>query len=305
MTVSASVLTLSSCGDDNGDISGKEHKQELANVNKNSDRKGTEMLRIEVPHLAEGRKLVLVKSTPEYGVNYIVEWDCDLKAQRWSCWEWDKSNSVKNWNRQKWKGATWMGVTWRGDPFQEDDAIPNQYRSELTNYRASGYDRGHICASEDRICSQDVNGQTFYLSNMHPQINSFNAAVWANMEIQVRKWNNDSFRDTMWVCKGGTIGDVFLDGKKQTGLLNNPSMKIPVPKYFFMALLVKKGEKYKALAFWAEHEPNDDRALAKYVISIDELEERTGIDFFCNLPDHIENAVESKNALSATSWGLR
>ncbi len=261
------------------------------------------MSRIEVPHLAEGQKLVLVKSTAEYGVNYIVEWDCEQRAQRWSCWEWDESNSVSNWNRNNWSGTTWQGVYWTGDPFQADPDIPSQYRTELSDYRGSGYDRGHICASADRLCNQDANGQTFYLSNMHPQNNTFNAGVWENMENQVRKWNTSSFRDTLWVCKGGTIYDVVLDGQTQTGVIPNEKLNMPVPKYFFMALVAKKDGVYKGLAFWVEHTASRDSSLAKYVISIDELEERTGIDFFCNLPDQIEDGVEGM--CSPTSWGLQ
>ncbi len=295
-------LMLMACSDDDDD-SGVPGTTTVPNVNANDTSKGKEMTRIEVPHLADGRKLVLVKSTEVYGVNYIVEWDCDMKAQRWSCWEWDASNSVSNWNRNNWDGATWQGVTWTGDPFQPDPDIPTQYRTELSDYRGSGYNRGHICASADRMCNQDVNGQTFYLSNMQPQVYGFNAGVWENMEAQVRKWNTSAYRDTLWVCKGGTIYDVLLDGTQQTGLIETTRTTIPVPKYFFMALVAKKDGMYKGMAFWVEHESNDDDRLTNYVITIDELENRTGIDFFCNLPDNIEESVESISPLS--SWGLQ
>lgn len=305
----ASVLMLCACSGSDDDNKDNGSSTAVVNVNKNvitGTSKPEEALRMEVPHLATGRKLVLVKKTSQYGVNYIVEWDCDKKAQRWSCWEWNASNSVKNWNRYNWrseKGCEWQGTTWFYDPFQEDPDIPSQYQSLLTDYQSSGYNRGHICASEDRICNQDVNGQTFYLSNMQPQIYGFNGGVWVNMENQVRKWNVSEVRDTMWVCKGGTIGNVYLDGKEQTGVIENSRMNIPVPKYFFMALVAKKNGSYKGMAFWAEHKENSDAALAKYMISIDELETRTGIDFFCNLPDQIENSVEAMN--SPVSWGLQ
>ena len=52
-----------------------------------------------------------------------------------------------------------------------------------------------------------------------------------------------------------------------------------------------------------EHKGNTDDVSSKYAISIDELEKRTGIDFFCNLPDNIENAVESSYYLS--DWKLK
>ncbi len=303
----AATLMLAACGDDDDSTGSGSTSTSATNVNANTkstpDSIKEDVKRIEVPHLASGQMLVLVNKTDDYGVNYIVEWDCNKKAQRWSCWEWDASNSVSNWNRNKWDGATWQGKTWTGDPFQPDTRIPEQYRSELSDYSGSGYNRGHICASADRLCSQDVNGQTFYLSNMQPQVYGFNAGVWENMESQVRKWNTSSMRDTLWVCKGGTIGDVYLDGEEQTGVIEQVKTPLIVPKYFFMAIVAKKNGAYKGIAFWAEHKVNDDAALAKYVITIDELEERTGIDFFCNLPDNIEESVESMYSLS--TWGLQ
>ena len=117
------------------------------------------------------------------------------------------------------------------------------------------------------------------------------------MEQKVRNWAPKTIGDTLFVCKGGTIDD-----EKQ--ILTRIQGKMIVPKYFYMALLLKKNNLYSAMAFWAEHidadHSNDN--LRQYVISIDELEERTGIDFFCNLPDDIENKVENKVAYNY--WGI-
>ena len=134
---------------------------------------------------------------------------------------------------------------------------------------------------------------------MHPQINAFNAGVWLNMENKIRVWNQPSFRDTLYVVKGGTI-----DGDDK--IIRITDKGLPVPKYFFMAILCKNKDSsqsgYKAMAFWVEHTANQDTDLRKYVISIDELEEKTGIDFFCNLPDDIEEKVEGN--LVPASWGF-
>ncbi|MCM1108678.1 MAG: DNA/RNA non-specific endonuclease [Clostridium sp.] len=248
--------------------------------------------RLEIPRLKEGgNNLFLVHSVSTYGVNMCIEWDCDKKAQRWTAYQMYASNSVVNWNRNNWPN---------GDPFQEDTAIPEQYRTTLADYRRTGYNRGHICASADRLCSKDANEQTFFLSNMQPQVYAFNAGTWEKMEEKVRSWNNNSFRDTLYVVKGGTIdrADQLLS-PANTGLL--------VPKYFFMAILCKNQDPsqygYKALGFWIEHKANSDTDLKKYTVSIDELEEKTGIDFFCNLPDQIEDAVERN--LVPSVWGFR
>ena len=73
----------------------------------------------------------------------------------------------------------------------------------------------------------------------------------------------------------------------------------PVPKYYVMALLCKKGESYKAIGFWLDQSTTVKPALSECAKTIDELEELTGLDFFHNLPDNLENAVESKYAISA------
>jgi endonuclease G len=101
--------------------------------------------------------------------------------------------------------------------------------------------------------------------------------------------------DTLYVCKGGTIDIVNSEGGVKDPILTTLSNGLIVPKYFFMALLRKSKTGYKGLAFWAEHlkEDRSNDPLSNYVINIRELERRTGIDFFCNLPDAIEEDVEN------------
>ena len=252
--------------------------------------------RLEFPHIKnDGNNLVIIHSTKEYGINYSLEWDCTKKAQRWTCYEMDASNSNTPWNRNNWKSTSWQG-----DPFQEDSVIPEAYRTKLVDYKNTGYDRGHICPSADRLNSKDANEQTFYLSNMQPQMHSFNAGVWENMENQLRNtWNTSSFRDILYVCKGGTI-----DNASQ--IATYAKNKLLVPKYFFAAILAVKNGQYKAIGLWFEHKSNSDQNLSNYVVSIDELEKLTGIDFFCNLPDNIEDKVEAATKSEMLSdWGLK
>ena len=74
---------------------------------------------------------------------------------------------------------------------------------------------------------------------------------------------------------------------------------MPVPKYFYMCLLAVKNGKYKAIGFWTEHVNQAEKYdYAHYAKSIKEIEQLTGIDFFCNLPDDIEQEVESSYNLS-------
>jgi len=259
------------------------------NRNANSAAQGTEALRLEMPRLRGAVvDMFLVKRISNGDINFCIEWDIAKKAQRWTAFRWDNNNSG--------------GYVKRDDNFIEDSDIPAMYRTTNDNYRGSGYTRGHICASADRWYNVEANRQTFLYSNMQPQLYDFNGGIWANLETKVRTWNEASFRDTLYVCKGGTIDDpANIIETTATGLL--------VPKYFFMAILCKNrstvNSGYKAIGFWMEHRTDytDEKNMKPYIVSIDQLEQFTGIDFFCNLPDMVEETVEA--SVTPTAWGFQ
>ena len=122
---------------------------------------------------------------------------------------------------------------------------------------------------------------------MHPQKYAYNGApgVWGEMENFMRgNWNKRNFRDALYVVKGGTIKEGQI--KEYVG-------KLLVPQYFFMAAVCQMGSTYKGIAFWSNHD-EPSKTVKSCIITIDELETKTGIDFFCNLPDDIENQIESE-----------
>ena len=135
---------------------------------------------------------------------------------------------------------------------------------------------------------------------MQPQWQYHNGGIWNSFEDKVRTWAEAKVCDTLYVVKAATIRSDQLYPQK----CNN---RLPVPKYFYMALLHynKATDTYQAMGFWTEHIDANQQSknLGQYAISIDELERRTGIDFFCNLPDAIENDVEAK--LDLEFWHLQ
>ena len=285
------LFVACSSDDDTDDNIGPEEQPTSSN-NKNAN-PGThpEYLRLEMPHIkSPNSNLVVIHEARDIGVNYILEWDCQKKSQRWSCYTLNKENSAKTVSRY---------TADRDSQYPDDPDIPSSYRFPSDPYWSSGYDHGHICPSYDRLCSQQANIQTFYMSNMQPQFNKFNAGLWLKMEnIVSSTWNKNSFRDTLYVCKGGTIDNA-------EHILTTTSKGMIVPRYFFMAVLCKNSQGYKAMAFWVE-QLNSDHSndnLYNYIISVDELEKRTGIDFFCNLPDDLEEKAE--RVVYPASWGLK
>jgi len=212
----------------------------------------------------------------------------------------------------KYKHSYWIayrfdnttgGNVGRNEAYKPDPELPSQYAAKHNDYTNSGYTRGHLCASSDRQYSKEANQQTFYMSNISPQSgNGFNqsGSAWNTGEDKVQAWGYNISRstDTLYVVKGGTIGEGMIKG-----YIKN---EIAIPKYFFMAVLFRSGDNYKAIGFYMPHEnlkdDPDKKDPKKYLMSIDALEQETGIDFFHNLPDNIENTVEATYNVNDWQW---
>ena len=310
----ALVLSLTACGggDDDGDggvaggddTSSQVDKSNLnanvnvGSINSNNSQVAALIRRLEFPKVEAGERIIVNKTTGDAqwnptGINYCVRWDDQLKSQRYSCYQMCESMKKQNTTRYYNKD----------DQYPYDTRIPETFQFSYDPFWGSGYDHGHICPSADRLYSYEANKQTFYLSNMMPQVNGFNAKVWANMEQKVRDWSKKSSCDTLYVCKGGTI-EPTADCMDAVMLTRAGGWIIP--KYYFMAMLKKKGDSYGALGFFIEHKALDTDVLVPYVVNIDELEKKTGLDFFCNLPDEIEDRIEAlpvENIIRA--WGVK
>lgn len=282
------AIFLSACDSDNSNSPDDDNGKAIAN-NKNSNLKESNQYthRLEFPKLKGGKSIVVThidQSTDE--VNYSIEWDGEKKSNRWTCYQLYQSNS-------KWNVGRWYG----NPQYPSDPLIPASMAFSYDPYWNTGYDHGHLCPSADRRNTDEAQKQTFYISNMQPQLSAFNGSakgggIWLTMENKIRAAFNINSKDTMFICRGGTIDE----SSKVKAYLRNGFI---VPGYFFSAALMKyynyahKKWEYKAIGFWFKHENNQDSSLKPYVVNIKELEELTHIDFFCNLPDDIEKKIES------------
>lgn len=292
------TLFFVSCGDDNNPVidDGKP-----ANKNANVVTTDKAVLRLEFPALKKtGRQQIIVHrlSNTDYDkdrVNFCTEWDCDKKSQRWSCYQLHRGFS---------------GNHSRTGSFTADPALSEgDYWAEYTYFQ--GFDRGHICPSADRTFSKEANDQTFYMSNMQPQYHAFNGfdsknnknkGLWLRMEQQLQTWaGNLGPKDTIFVCKGGTIDD-------EKNIIKRIDGKLIVPKYFFTAVLrkyyINGKHEYIALGYWCDQTNSyrTNETIKQHCMSIEKLEQLTGIDFFCNLPDNIEAKVEKNYKESSWKW---
>jgi endonuclease G, mitochondrial len=174
----------------------------------------------------------------------------------------------------------------KDDNFKPDDKV--ETGSALPNdYSASGYDRGHLAPAADFVFSESALAETFYMSNMSPQAPDFNRGIWKKLEEQVRTWIRKE--KTLYIVSGG----VLKKGLKKIGKRN----KVSVPDYYYKIILDLKSPQIKAIAFLMKNEGSDE-PLESFVVSIDEIEKETGIDFFPKLPDELEKELEASNNYS-------
>lgn len=242
---------------------------------------------------------------------YYISHSMELgdKTTRNYSYGWDPEHLVALWVAYPLNAWT-ISSGDRSNVWGMDPKIPRKYQpvlfSAFSSGNAGGFDRGHQIPSADRL-SYEANVQTFYGTNMTPQRNSLNSGAWSVLEGKVRNWSRQF--DTLYVVTGCTI-----DGSTEY-CYDNDRKKVTVPTGYYKALLGYKKSGtlgisgstggYTAIGFWFEHRKytaNETTVMAQSV-SIDDLEIRTGFDFFVNLPYKIgADKAETVESTVDTWW---
>lgn len=157
------------------------------------------------------------------------------------------------------------------------------------DYRHSGYDRGHMAPAADMSFSEKVMRESFYFSNVCPQKQSFNRGIWVTLEEKMREWARAE--EELYIV----TGPVFSSEASVTIGPNG----VTVPAAFYKVALTLS-ETPKAIAFLLPHRTSNDD-LQTFILTVDALEELTGLDFFPDLPDGLEAEVESMSVYAAWS----
>jgi endonuclease G, mitochondrial len=160
------------------------------------------------------------------------------------------------------------------------------------DYQNSGFDRGHLVPAGDMKFNSVAMKETFFMSNMAPQPPHFNRGMWASLENLIRAWAFNYKK--IWVATGPILrGNMPSIGR---------STKISVPSEFYKVILRKHGQSYIGIAFILSVDlPSND--LQSYTVSIDDVEDLTGIDFFKFLKSSEERAAEGSFQL--TQWDFK
>jgi endonuclease G len=170
----------------------------------------------------------------------------------------------------------------RSNRFLEDPLVSSQTATNA-DYAKSGYDRGHLAPAADMSWSLPVMQESFYYSNMSPQLPGFNRGIWKKLEEKVRDWAHQY--DSLYVVTGPVL---------EAGLPTIGPNQVSVPKYYYKALIAPKQQ--KGIAFLLPNAKSEEELL-HFSMTIDALETKLGRDFFYQLPDHLEQQIESKSTI--------
>ena len=177
----------------------------------------------------------------------------------------------------------------RNNSWKDDPAVSGNWQQSGVN---SPYSRGHLVASNYRQVCEDANAQTFYHTNQAPQYQtSFNDGVWNSLEQSV-KTNAPSGRDTLYVV----VGLLYETSKTDSG--------VPIPSHFYKLLMqcsfdgngAMTAAKGVAYLFTNEAHKGEQYNDAKFRTTIDAIEERTGFNFFVNVPADLQDAAERQSS---------
>jgi endonuclease G len=242
--------------------------------------------RIELPEVKNERWFIQHN-------HYAMEYDTAQRHSVWVAYVFHEDYNQKNVSRTD---------AWAFDPI-----IPKEFQSLSSKSQTyPSYDRGHLIASEDRVFSDLANRETFYFSNMSPQLGWFNQQIWKNLETAVRKWAKAADCDTLYVVTGGAINS----GVEIIGKLENRN-NVTIPKYYYKALVKRKvnsngSDTFDGIAFWLENKRYESAKIThEYSMTIRELEQLTGINFFPNLK-YVSSGLEEKveTTRDVKKWAL-
>ena len=169
----------------------------------------------------------------------------------------------------------------RTNKFLEDTLIVTGTANNL-DYKYSGYDKGHLAPAADMTWNEQAMMESFYFSNISPQLASFNRGIWKKLEINVRNWAVKY--DHIYIA----TGPICEDSEKTIG-----ENKVFIPTHFYKTVLVFNDTLKQSIGFVFPHEKcNGD--IFDYAVSVDSVEIITGEDFYFALPNRYEESIEKQ-----------
>lgn len=197
---------------------------------------------------------------------------------------------IPNWVAWVLTAERTRGTEKRADNFQPDASVKAGPVAEDSDYRRSGYDRGHMCPAADCKHSRQAQNDCFLLSNICPQLHAHNAGDWEVLERKCRQWAV-AYDSIFIVC-----GPVLQKGETYPTIGKN---KVTVPAQYYKVVLRLTVDGAEAIGFIMNN-TDETHPLAYYATTVDEVELLTGINFFSKLDRRTERKAEA--TFDVTRW---
>ena len=209
----------------------------------------------------------------------------------------DKSMYTSMWTAYPLYSSVMSGdysASWKPNPNLEES---EQIDIWSGSYGVEDYSRGHLLPKASRSNNSEMLKQAYYATNQVPQIQvSFNGGIWQSLETAVR---NEVNSDTLYVVTGVAFRKVGGSESVKYIKPQYDTKQCPVPNYFYKVVMKVKRSAGKVTAastvgFWFEHKTYSG-SYTNHAVSVNQIEQWTGVDFFVNLPDSIENNAETNS----------
>jgi endonuclease G len=191
----------------------------------------------------------------------------------------NEDHEQANWTAHVLKARDINNTDFKRPYFELDEQVTTG-AAHWKNYKKSGYDRGHLVPAGDRKANLQSYTETFLTSNISPQKHEFNAGIWNDLEQQVRKYVID--RGDLYVVTGPVLSK---------GLQSIGTEKVSVPLVFFKILYHRDRNGGKMIAYLIPTKASTSNP-DEFIVSVDHIEAITGIDFFSQLDDEVEQRLE-------------
>ena len=227
--------------------------------------------------------------------NYLVNTYYDGSNRNYThCY--DKSTYTSLWTAYH-LNSTHMGSESRPGSWSYSPSISTSYQVNLCSSSYNdNYSRGHLIPNASRNGNKTMQLQTFYVTNSVPQIqDNFNGGIWQSLEGALQ---GIAKSEEIYIVTGVCFSKVGENKAIKYTTAKDDTKNVPVPNYFYKVVLKveKSGSTVTSastIGFWFEHKAYSNSTYSNYAVSVDQIEQWTGMDFFVNLPDGVETTAEA------------
>lgn len=197
------------------------------------------------------------------------------------CYSFEHRQAI--WTKHELTQEMLKGKEPRRNRFRADERLPDPVGAD--DYRGSGFDRGHMVPAADMKLNALSMSETFYMTNMSPQNPQLNRNLWASIENRIRSQ----------VRRHGTAHIVTAPVLR--GQLMRIDSGVSIPEHYYKVAYFPSAGFMEA--YLVENRPYEKTSIQVFQVAVRDVEELAGLDFFADLPDSLEDQLESTPPLAA------